>query len=73
MNGMEIALIVVTVMAAIAGIKWAQVATLLREAGELLLTTSEAMEDKKITKDEAAGIVKELADVLVAGKKLLGK
>jgi len=65
--------IILGVVAIVFGVKWHQVASLLKETGEALITTSEAMEDKKITKDEVVQILKEWADVILAGKKLVGK
>lgn len=65
--------IVLGIVAIIFGVKWHQVAKLLKEAGEALITTSEAMEDKKITKEEVVKVLKEWADVILAGKKLVGK
>jgi len=42
---------------------------ILKEVGELMVELSEAIEDKKITKDEIAEIVDEATDVLGLFKK----
>lgn len=73
MDWQTIIMAVLGIVALIFGVKWAQVAHLLKQIGELCFTTSGAMEDKKITKEEAAAVFKELADVILAGKKLFGK
>lgn len=73
MDYQVIALAVLGIVALIFGVKWVQVARLLKEIGEVCFTTSEAMYDNKITKDEARKILKELADVVLAGKMVFGK
>lgn len=65
--------IILGIVAVLCGIKWHQVASLLKETGEALITTSEAMEDKKITPTEVKDILREWAEVILAGKKLVGK
>jgi len=64
---------VLGIVALICGIRWKQVANLLKQTGELLLVVADAMEDDKISKDEVASILKESVDVVSAVKKLMGK
>ena len=56
------------IAAGIAGILFARVARTLRETGEFLATLGIALEDKKISRDELASIVKEAKDIFLAWK-----
>jgi len=71
MGGLEITLVIIGIVASIFGNKWRKTSILLKEIGEFCLTTSEAMEDNKITKEEASDILGEVGDVILAGKNLL--
>ena len=68
-----IALGVLGILSIVFAVKWRQVAHLLKEIGEVCFTTSEAMEDNKIIKEEAKNIFKELVDVILAGHHLFSK
>ena len=71
MNAGEIISIVVGIIAIIAGIKWMQLKTLIREIAQAFDTLSNAIEDDNVTSDEAKSILKEFGDVAVAVAKLL--
>lgn len=77
MDGYEIAVIVVAVLGIVFGgvfaLKWKQAVNLLRELGEAFTHTAEALEDKKLTKDEAVKCLKEWKDVYIAVMLLIGK
>jgi len=53
--------------------KWGQAVSLLKEIGEAFTKTSEVLEDKKLTKDEAVEMLKEWQDVINSIKNLLPK
>jgi hypothetical protein len=55
------------------GIRWQYTKALLKDTAEALTTISQAVEDNKITKEEAQSIVKELKDVVESAKKVVGK
>jgi len=51
--------------------KWQQVVGLLHELGEAFAKTADALEDKKITKEETISLLKEWLDVADAVRILL--
>ena len=63
----EIAAIVISAVIAIiggtAGILYGKIARTFREAGEFLATLGEALEDRRITRDELAAIIRSGKDV----------
>ena len=71
MNIAEIISIVVGIIAIVAGIKWMQLKTVIRELAQAFDTLSNAIEDDNVTSDEAKSILKEFGDVAVAVAKLL--
>lgn len=65
-----------TALAVLAGIftvKWKQAVNLLKELGEAFTATAEALEDKKLTKDEAISLLQEWKDCYIAVMLLIGK
>lgn len=61
--------IIVTIVLIIAGAIWGikrHIANLLKESGEMLTVIGEAVEDGKVTLDEAIAIMKEANDVRAA-------
>ena len=54
-------------------VKWNQTVKLMKELGEAFTKTSEALEDKKLTKEEAIAILGEWRDVAEAILILIGK
>lgn len=68
----QIVAVVMTVMTIVAGARWRHFKVLVKELAEALTATSEVLEDDKITKAERHRIAEEWADVVAAGKKLLG-
>lgn len=54
-------------------LKWRQTVKLLKELGEAFTKTSEALEDKRLTKAEALGLLKEWMDVIAAVELMLLK
>jgi len=61
------------VVAIIFGAKWSQAVKVLREIGDAMTKTADALEDKNITKQEALDLLKEWMDVVSAVRKLIGK
>ena len=53
--------------------KWNQAVVLLKELGEAFTATANALEDKKLTKDEAIRLLKEWKDVYVQVMLIMGK
>ena len=74
---LEIAVCVVAVLGIVFGVvfakKWADACVLMKELGEAFQETSEALEDKKLTKDEALKLLDEWQDVFVSVWLLVGK
>jgi len=70
MDWLELAGFIVAILGLIFGttfaVKWRHLVNLLKELGEAFTTTSEALEDKKITKQEAINCLKEWQDVFAA-------
>ena len=71
MQGSEIALIVVTIVAVVLGGFLKHFVNLLHQTGELLTRAAEAFEDGKITKKEFIDILKEAQDVAEAWTKII--
>ena len=55
------------------GCKWKQVVDLMRELGEAFTVTSEALEDKNLTKAEAIQLLSEWEDVFTKIMVMVGK
>jgi len=53
--------------------KWKHMCNVLKEIGDVFIKSSEALEDKKITKEEALSILKEYQDVAYAVMILLNR
>lgn len=73
MNFWQILAIVMTVMTIVTGSRWKHFKAVVKELAEALTVTSDALADDKITKTERGKIAKEWADVIAAGKKLIGR
>ncbi|MFA6470477.1 MAG: hypothetical protein WCU00_00440 [Candidatus Latescibacterota bacterium] len=59
---------VLAVGAGIAGVLFVRIASTLKETGEFLATLGIALEDRKISRDELASIVKEAKDIFQTWK-----
>jgi len=74
---LEIAVSVVGILGVALGgifaIRWKNACKLLKELGEAFEKTGIALEDKKLTKDEAVSLLKEWKDVFVQIMLLKGK
>jgi hypothetical protein len=55
------------------GIRWQKAKNVLRETSEALACISDAVEDDKVTKEEAQKILAECKDVVIAAKELVSK
>jgi len=73
MDVWQILFIAMTVVTIVTGARWKHFKSLVKELAEALAATSDAIEDDKITDLEKKNIAKEWTDVIVAGKKLIGK
>jgi hypothetical protein len=73
MDGVQIALIVVSVISAVFGVRWRHFKVLLKELAEAITAVSSAVEDDKISVAEAQKVLKEVRDVISAARKLLGR
>ena len=69
--------IIITAILAIIGlfatVKWVQLKSAFKETAEAMMATSSALADDKITAEEAANLLKEWSECVVAGKKLFSK
>ena len=68
-----VVIIILGLFSAIAGMKWQQFKAMVKEGAEALTILSSAIADDKVTRKELKQIGKELADVIVAFKKLIGR
>ena len=77
MEWFEILAYVVGILGVVLGVafwrRWEGVVTLLKELGEAFTKSAEALEDKKLTKEEAVALLKEWNDVVSAILILLPK
>lgn len=73
----EIVICVVAVLGIVSGsifaTKWAQAVKLLRELGEAFTVTANALEDKKLTKQEAIDCLAKWQQVFIQIMLMLGK
>ena len=61
------------ILGSVFAVKWVQAVKLMKELGEAFTRTALALEDKKLTKDEAMKCLKEWNDVVVQILLLFGK
>ncbi len=77
MDNIEVIMIIVALLGLTVGgffsMKWKQACELLKELGEAFTRTSEALEDKKLTREEAVGLLKEWQDVFTKVMLMLGR
>ena len=73
MDAFQIALIIVSVVAAVAGARWRHFKVLLKELAEAMTTVSDAIEDDSVSQAETLKILKEWKDVIAAAKRLMGR
>ena len=73
MDWQIVVIIILGIFSVFAGVKWQQFKVLVKEAAETLTVLSNAIADDKVTKEELTLIAKEMADVVMAFKKLIGK
>jgi len=73
MDWQYIGLSVLGILAILFSVKWALAVRALKEIGEAFTKTADALEDKKLTKQEALDLLKEWMDVIASIRALVGK